>query len=94
MTGNLLLYRWAQLKEALIDDRAKLGEAQSLQAFSRDADEMESWITERMKLAVEESYRDPTNVQSKHQKHQAFEAELAANSDRLQLVLNMGQSKY
>ncbi|XP_064649219.1 spectrin alpha chain-like isoform X2 [Lineus longissimus] len=87
-----VLERWSHLKDALIEDRAKLGEAQSLQAFSRDADEMESWITERMKLAVEESYRDPTNVQSKHQKHQAFEAELAANSERLQMVLNMGQN--
>ena len=31
--------------------------------------------------------------QSKHQKHQAFEAELAANSDRIQTVVGMGQSK-
>ena len=32
--------------------------------------------------------------QSKHQKHQAFEAELAANSDRIQSVVNMGRSKW
>jgi hypothetical protein len=30
-------------------------------------------------------------VQSKHQKHQAFEAELAANADRLQSLLGVGQ---
>ena len=30
--------------------------------------------------------------QSKHQKHQAFEAELAANADRLGAVCGMGQS--
>lgn len=34
--------------------------------------------------------QDPTNIQSKHQKHQAFEAELAANAERIQSVLAMG----
>lgn len=43
-----------------------------------------------MQLATEESYKDPANIQSKHQKHQAFEAELAANADRIQSVLSMG----
>lgn len=34
--------------------------------------------------------QDPANIQSKHQKHQAFEAELAANAERIQSVLAMG----
>lgn len=33
-----------------------------------------------------------TIIQSKHQKHQAFEAELAANADRLQALLATGQT--
>lgn len=37
-------------------------------------------------------FKDPANIQSKHQKHQAFEAELAANADRIQSVLGMGQN--
>jgi spectrin alpha len=86
-----VLERWARLKEALLENRAKLGEAQSLQQFSRDADEIEIWITEKLQMAMDESYKDPANIQSKHQKHQAFEAELAANSDRLGAVVNMGQ---
>ena len=31
-------------------------------------------------------------LQSKHQKHQAFEAELAANKDRVESVVKMGQN--
>lgn len=54
------------------------------------ADEIENWIAEKLQLATEESYKDPANIQSKHQKHQAFEAELAANADRIQSVLSMG----
>ncbi|XP_062606729.1 spectrin alpha chain-like isoform X6 [Saccostrea cucullata] len=87
-----VLDRWAKLKEALIDNRSKLGEAQTLQQFSRDADEMENWLQEKLQIAMDESYKDPTNIQSKHQKHQAFEAELAANADRLQALLATGQT--
>uniref|UniRef100_T1IUQ9 Spectrin alpha chain n=1 Tax=Strigamia maritima TaxID=126957 RepID=T1IUQ9_STRMM len=87
-----VLDRWAHLKEALIEKRSKLGESQTLQQFSRDADEIENWIAEKLQMATDESYRDPANIQSKHQKHQAFEAELAANADRIQSVLGMGQN--
>uniref|UniRef100_T1HPS9 Uncharacterized protein n=1 Tax=Rhodnius prolixus TaxID=13249 RepID=T1HPS9_RHOPR len=87
-----VLDRWRHLKEALIEKRSRLGESQTLQQFSRDADEMENWIAEKLQLATEESYKDPANIQSKHQKHQAFEAELAANADRIQSVLAMGQN--
>jgi spectrin alpha len=86
------LARWRHLKEALIEKRSRLGESQTLQQFSRDADEIENWIAEKLQLATEESYRDPANIQSKHQKHQAFEAELAANAERIQAVLAMGNN--
>ncbi|ESO09912.1 hypothetical protein HELRODRAFT_156368 [Helobdella robusta] len=86
-----VLERWKKLKEALLENRAKLGEAQSLQQFSRDVDEMEIWINEKLQTAMDESYKDPSNIQAKHQKHQAFESELAANTDRIQAVLKMGE---
>lgn len=85
-----VLERWHHLKEGLIEKRSRLGDEQTLQQFSRDADEIENWIAEKLQLATEESYKDPANIQSKHQKHQAFEAELAANADRIQSVLAMG----
>lgn len=58
-----LFFRWARLKDALIDKRSKLGESQTLQQFSRDADEIENWILEKLQVAQEESYKDPTNIQ-------------------------------
>ncbi|GFT44789.1 spectrin alpha chain [Nephila pilipes] len=87
-----VLERWHHLKDNLIKKRSKLGESMTLQQFSRDADEIENWITEKLQMAMDESYKDPTNIQSKHQKHQAFEAELAANADRIQSVLANGQN--
>lgn len=52
-----VLDRWRHLKDALIDKRQELGESQTLQQFSRDADEIENWIAEKLQLATEESYK-------------------------------------
>uniref|UniRef100_A0A183DQ64 SH3 domain-containing protein n=1 Tax=Gongylonema pulchrum TaxID=637853 RepID=A0A183DQ64_9BILA len=87
-----ILQRWDRLKAALIEKRSKLGESQTLQQFSRDADEIENWIAEKFQIAQEESYRDPTHIQQKHQKQQAFEAELAANADRIATLITAGQN--
>ena len=46
--------------------------------FRRDADELESWIHEKLQVASDESYKDPTNLQAKIQKHQAFEVKLVS----------------
>ena len=62
--------------------RAQLGKSQTLQQFSRDADEIETWMLEKLQLAQDKNYKDPANVWSKHKKYQAFEAELTANADR------------
>jgi len=44
------------------------------------------WVSEKMQVALDESYRDPTNLQGKIQKHQAYEAELTANRKRIDVV--------
>ena len=56
-------FRWATLKEALVEKRSKLGESQNLQTFIRDVDDVEGWISEKMQTALEESFKDPTNIQ-------------------------------
>jgi len=37
-------------------------------------------------VATDESYKDPTNLKAKLQKHQAFEAEITANEERIQTI--------
>ncbi|KAG8249869.1 hypothetical protein J6590_012180 [Homalodisca vitripennis] len=59
--------------------------------FKRDADELESWIYEKLQAASDESYKDPTNLQAKIQKHQAFEAEVAAHSNAIVVLDNTGK---
>ena len=46
----------------------------------------EAWISEKISVATDESYKDPTNLKAKLQKHQAFEAEITANEERIQTL--------
>jgi spectrin alpha len=90
-TCNQVLDRWTRLKDAMIDMRSKLNESQTLQQFSRDADEVESWIQEKQATALASTPRDATNIQAKNQRHQALEAELKANEERIRAVLESGR---
>ena len=45
-----------------------------------------------MQVATDESYRDPTNLGGKMQKHQAFHAELVANKRRVEGVNGVSRS--
>ncbi|CAK5096794.1 unnamed protein product [Meloidogyne enterolobii] len=84
--------RWDRLKERLTEKRSKLGESQTLLQFYRDVDEVENWISEKFQIAQEVDYCDPTNIQQKHQKQQAFEAELSANAERIATIISAGQN--
>merc|ERR1712110_273688 len=85
-----VLDRWQSLKEALIEERKAISELGTLQQFSRDADEIENWMLEKL-VEVEEAL-DATNIQSKHQKHEKSEMEIKANEDRIKSVLAMGEN--
>ena len=63
--------------------RCKLEDSKRFQYFKRDADELESWINEKLQVALDESWKDPTNLQAKIQKHQAFEAEVHAHANAI-----------
>ncbi len=55
--------RWAMLRQALLEHRSKLGESQTLQDFSRDADEVEAWIVEKLQATSDETVKDAANIQ-------------------------------
>ncbi|KAF4526948.1 hypothetical protein B566_EDAN015448 [Ephemera danica] len=66
--------------------KEKLGEWRKYQNFKRDADELEEWIFDMMQAASDESSKDSSNLQ----KHQAFEAEVAAHSNAIVVLDNTG----
>lgn len=86
-----VLNRYGEFKLETRLKREKLEDSRRFQYFKRDSDELESWIHEKLQAASEESYRDPTNLQAKIQKHQAFEAEVSAHSNAIVSLDNTGQ---
>lgn len=58
-----VLNRYSHFKETCQDRRRKLEDSRRYQYFKRDADELESWIYEKLQTASDESYKDPTNLQ-------------------------------
>ncbi|GIY06493.1 hypothetical protein CDAR_514752 [Caerostris darwini] len=88
---NVLLQRQA-VKEKAEQRKALLLSSHAFQEFRTDVNELSAWIQEKLKTASDESYRDLTNLERKLQKHEAFEAELKANSERLDVINKNGQS--
>ncbi|XP_033104188.1 spectrin beta chain-like [Anneissia japonica] len=63
--------------------RDNLKQSRQLQELMGSIYEVKSWITEKMHIAQDESYKDLSNLQKKLLNHQAFEAELESNRVRI-----------
>ena len=81
--------RRSQVK-ALSDDRhRRLADNLLYTHFNRDVVEAEAWINDKLKFAKDESFNSASDIYDKMrklQKHQAYEAELAANAERIRKV--------
>ncbi|XP_076180871.1 spectrin beta chain, non-erythrocytic 5 kst isoform X3 [Ptiloglossa arizonensis] len=72
--------------------RKKLLESHHLHQFLRNIYEVEGWLHQKQQVASDENYRDSSNLQSKIQKHAAFESELMANKGRVAAVISEGEA--
>ncbi|KAG1673120.1 Spectrin beta chain [Nymphon striatum] len=61
----------------------RLNELLQLHQFLQDCEELSEWIQEKSIVAQDETYRSAKTIHSKWTRHQAFEAEIASNKDRL-----------
>ena len=69
----------------------RLRDALQLQQFMQDCEELSEWIQEKNIIAQDETYRSAKTVHSKWTRHQAFEAEIASNKDRLYHIQQAGE---
>lgn len=58
-----VLARYERFKDLVAERGQKLEESYYYQVFRRDADDLEKWILEKLKIAGDKSYEDPTNIQ-------------------------------
>ncbi|XP_014805640.1 PREDICTED: spectrin beta chain, non-erythrocytic 5-like [Calidris pugnax] len=82
-------------KEKLLENAAArrhlLEESRLLQKFLRNSFEVAAWINEKNSIAQDDSWKDPSNLQTKLQKHQTFQAEIMANRNRLDSIKSEGE---
>lgn len=95
--SNAIEYRLNKVvtrKQNLLDQsenrKKKLYESFQLQELLRNLYEVERWLTQKMQVALDENYREPSNLQSKMQKHAVFDSELNANTNRVEAVIAEG----
>uniref|UniRef100_A0A4D5R949 Spectrin beta chain n=1 Tax=Scolopendra viridis TaxID=118503 RepID=A0A4D5R949_SCOVI len=69
----------------------KLRDLLQLHQFLQDCDELGEWVQEKNIIAQDETYRSAKTIHSKWTRHQAFEAEIASNKDRLYRIEQAGQ---
>ena len=48
-----------------------------------------SWLNERNAVALDESWKEPFNLQAKLLKHHSFEAEILANRNRVDVLIKV-----
>ncbi|XP_039432326.1 spectrin beta chain, non-erythrocytic 1 isoform X2 [Culex pipiens pallens] len=87
-----VLARKEKLLASSATRKQKLHESLQLQQFLRGLYEVAKWISQKMQVALDENYREPSNLQSKIQKHTAFDAELGANSSRVTAIIEEGET--
>ncbi|XP_053330428.1 spectrin beta chain, non-erythrocytic 5 [Spea bombifrons] len=88
---HTVLERKKKLLQTAENRKRKLEESRQLQKFLRSSYEVGSWMLERNSIALDDSWRDPSNLQTKLQKHQTFEAEIKANRNRLDSIKGDGE---
>ncbi|XP_017956520.1 spectrin beta chain, non-erythrocytic 1 isoform X4 [Drosophila navojoa] len=86
-----VLRRKKKLLEQSAERKNRLMQSLQLQEFLRSLYEIDRWLVQKLQVALDENYREPSNLQSKIQKHTAFDAELLSNSPRVQAVISEGE---
>nr|XP_031360795.1 spectrin beta chain, non-erythrocytic 5 [Lonchura striata domestica] len=86
-----VLRRKKRLLENAAARRHLLEESRLLQKFLKNSFEVAAWINEKNSIAQDDSWKDPSNLQTKLQRHQAFQAEIMANRNRLDSIKSEGE---
>ncbi|NXC11410.1 SPTN5 protein, partial [Orthonyx spaldingii] len=86
-----VLRRKERLLENATARRHLLEESRLLQKFLKNSFEVAAWINEKNSIAKDDSWKDPSNLQTKLQKHQTFQAEIMANRNHLDSIKSEGE---
>lgn len=83
--------RWADLLQLAATRKKTIDDAHKVQQFLRDSYEKEEWVTEKLQVAKDPTYKDPANLQTKVDKHREFEGNITSYNPLLTSVLENGR---
>ncbi|XP_028993920.1 spectrin beta chain, non-erythrocytic 1 isoform X2 [Betta splendens] len=89
--SRLLATRWSQLQKQSIARHKALDQSLQLQQLLTSSYQVCVWLSERNAVALDDNWKEPTNLQAKLLKHQSFEAEVLANRYRVDVLHKEGQ---
>lgn len=81
--AEIIDQRRAANRDNAIEQQEKLINQVKLHVFLQDLEELTEWVQEKFVISQDETYRSAKTIHSKWTRHQAFEAEIAANKERL-----------
>jgi hypothetical protein len=81
----------AELVGLATEREATLAHSKDLQQYLRDMVEAREWGQEKLRVAKDGAYTEPTNLTVKQQKQAVFAAEISSNKERIEALSAKGQ---
>ncbi|CAJ1074861.1 spectrin beta chain%2C non-erythrocytic 5 [Xyrichtys novacula] len=89
--SRALHVRRSHLQQQSRSRHKALDQSLQLQQFLSSSYQVCVWLNERNAVALDENWREPTNLQAKLLKHQSFEAEILASRYRVDALMKEGE---
>ncbi|CAF4253713.1 unnamed protein product, partial [Rotaria magnacalcarata] len=75
--------RYVANRQCAVEMNEKLQESLQYFQFIQDCDDLKEWLDMKTLQAQDDTYRDTANIHTKYLRHQAFQAEISSNKERL-----------
>ncbi|CAF3645885.1 unnamed protein product [Adineta steineri] len=75
--------RYAANRQSALEMHDKLHESLKYFQYVQDCDDLKEWLDMKSLQAQDDTYRDTANIHTKYLRHQAFQAEITSNKERL-----------
>ncbi|CAF2887520.1 unnamed protein product [Rotaria sp. Silwood2] len=81
--ASIINDRYGANRQLALEMNNKLQESLKYFQFIQDCDDLKEWLDMKTLQAEDDTYRDTANIHTKYLRHQAFQAEINSNKERL-----------
>ena len=81
--ASIINDRYGANRQSALEMHDKLQDSLKYFQFIQDCDDLKEWLDMKSLQAQDDTYRDTANIHTKYLRHQAFQAEILSNKERL-----------